>query len=140
MPEWPASGRTQRVQPDELTVTELCARFLRHAVGHYRRPTGTPTGTIYNFKAVMRHLKALYGQTPAAQFGPLALKAVRQRMLEAAWSRNVINQGPMPATTVPNGSPRCRSSITKRSPGLSQGGRRPIAAGGTSGRRSPIGA
>ncbi len=91
--EWLASGRTKRVETNELTVVELCAWFLRHAAQHYRRADGTTTGTIHNFKAVIRHLKALYGPTPAAEFGPLALKAVRQRMVDAGWSRNVINQG-----------------------------------------------
>jgi integrase len=33
----------------------------------------------------------LYGRTPARDFGPLALQAVRQKMIEAKWCRTYIN-------------------------------------------------
>jgi hypothetical protein len=37
-------------------------------------------------------LRELYGLTPAAAFTPQALKAVRQKMLDADRSRGVVNQ------------------------------------------------
>lgn len=37
-------------------------------------------------------LKELYGETSAKDFGPLALKACRQRMIEKDWSRLYINR------------------------------------------------
>ena len=40
----------------------------------------------------MRPLKRLYGRTRVADFGPRALKAVRQEMIESGWSRGVVNQ------------------------------------------------
>jgi hypothetical protein len=34
----------------------------------------------------------LYGRTGAAEFGPLALKACREKMIEADWCRTHINK------------------------------------------------
>ena len=51
--EWLVSGRRRAVEPSDLTVVELCARFLKHAKRHYRRADGTPTSTIHNYGAVV---------------------------------------------------------------------------------------
>ena len=72
------------------TVGELCLVFLRHAQSHYVK-NGKPTSQIDMFKSTMRPLNELYGLTPAKDFGPLALKAVRARMVERGWTRNVVN-------------------------------------------------
>ncbi len=45
-----------------------------------------------NLKRAILPLKELYGTTPAADFGPIALKAVRQRMIEAGLARTTVNQ------------------------------------------------
>lgn len=74
-----------------LTVADLIARFLVHAENHYRRPDGTVGADHYNFVQACRPLARLYGHTLARDFGPLALKAVRQKMIETDWSRGVIN-------------------------------------------------
>jgi integrase len=44
------------------------------------------------YKRSMRPLREFYGRTPAREFGPLALKAVRQRMVESGLCRGVVNQ------------------------------------------------
>lgn len=75
-----------------LTVNELLLIFLRHAEGHYRRADGTNTDELANYKQVLRLVRETHGHTPAAAFGPLALKAVRQRMVDRGWSRKNINQ------------------------------------------------
>lgn len=90
--EWLVSGRRRAAEPADLTVVELCARFLKHAKRHYRRADGTPTSTIFNYKSVIPHLTAIYGRVPVTEFGPLSLKAVRQRLIDAGWRRSVINQ------------------------------------------------
>jgi integrase len=91
--EWEANGRRPPGTADEgLSVNELILAFLRHAQEHYRRPDGTPTGEVGEYKVTLRTLKALYGHTPAADFGPLALKAVREKFVGAGWSRGVVNQ------------------------------------------------
>jgi integrase len=89
--EWRAtSGRA--ATPPGLTVNELILAFWGHAERHYRHPDGTPTSELDNYKLSLRPLKALYGDAPAAEFSPLKLKAVRQRMVDDDLSLNVVNQ------------------------------------------------
>jgi integrase len=99
--EWLANG--QRVLPPvasaELSVNELILQFWHHAEKHYRHADGTPTSELADYKLSLRPLKELYGHTPAKDFGPLALKAVRNRMVSAVnprtglpWCRKSINQ------------------------------------------------
>jgi integrase len=93
--EWEANGRRWAVADpagQDLTVNELILAFWPHAEQHYRRPDGTPTNELSDFRLSLRPLRELYGHTPARKFGPLALKAVRQRMIEADLCRGVINQ------------------------------------------------
>ncbi len=54
--------------------------FLEHAKGHYTK-AGKATSEICLLKSGLRPLNGLYGRTPAAEFGPLALKAVREKMI-----------------------------------------------------------
>jgi hypothetical protein len=41
---------------------------------------------------VLRVLRRLYGNTPALDFGPKALKAVRSEMIRMGWTRKSINR------------------------------------------------
>jgi integrase len=66
--------------------------FMKHAEEHYRHLDGTPTNELSDFRYSLRPLKELYGLTTANLFGPLALLAVRQKMIALDWSRGVINQ------------------------------------------------
>jgi integrase len=92
--EWEANGR--RLPPPvsrcDLSVNELVLLFLGHAEGHYRHADGSPTSEVADFKLSLRPLRELYGLTRAADFGPLALKALRERLVEGGLSRGVINQ------------------------------------------------
>jgi integrase len=74
-----------------LTVDEIILRFLEHAARHYRHADGTPTDQLTEYKNALKPLHALYGNTPAADFGPLALKAVRQQFVSANNCRNTVN-------------------------------------------------
>jgi integrase len=47
---------------------------------------------VANFRYSLKPLRELYGHTLAAKFGPLALKAVRQRWADAGISRKLINR------------------------------------------------
>lgn len=85
-----ASGRTAGPSAG-ATVGELCLLFLTHAERHYRRADGTPTDEVNNLKQTIKVVRDLYAHLPAAEFGPLALKAVRQRMIDKGWSRGNIN-------------------------------------------------
>src|SRR5579884_2601811 len=79
--EWLANGR-QRVQPvpqgPSLSLNELIAAYWQHAQGYYRKADGTPTQEIETLRQALKPLILLYGETRIADFGPLALKAVRE--------------------------------------------------------------
>src|SRR5262245_37500578 len=81
-----------RADPDGLTVNELLIAYAGYAERHYRAPDGALTGEVKNMRIVSRYVRGLYGDTPAAEFGPLALKAVRQQFVNAGWCRKTINQ------------------------------------------------
>ena len=57
---------------------------------HYRK-NGRLTGESKNVQVAARALRQLYGHTPASQFGPLALKALRLRLIDSDLCRNVVN-------------------------------------------------
>ena len=94
--DWLAGGRRFPApaagSPVDLTVNELILAFWRHAEDYYRRPDGSPAGELDNIRLALRPLKSLYGTTPARDFGPMALKAVRQSMVDAGLCRRTVNQ------------------------------------------------
>ncbi len=93
--EWLANGRRLAGAAEDaprLTVNELILSFWRFAEQHYRHEDGTPTNELTDYRYSLRPLRELYGPTPAADFSPLKLKAVRQRMVCADLCRGVINQ------------------------------------------------
>lgn len=75
----------------DLTVNELLVAYLRHAEGYYVHPDGTSTGELHALKDAVRPVKNLYGHTLAREFGPLALKAVRQWMIDQDYARTLVN-------------------------------------------------
>lgn len=74
-----------------LTINELVLAFMRHAEGHYVKH-GKPTSEIHCLKSATRPMIELYGFTPVDSFGPLMLKAIREKMVAAEWCRPVINK------------------------------------------------
>ena len=74
-----------------VTLDEVLLAFWKHAERHYRRPDDTPTNEQVEFRHAIKPLRELYGHTPAAAFGPLALQAVRDRMIAAGWCRTTLN-------------------------------------------------
>ncbi len=93
--EWSA-GRTPGPKlirsPSGPSLAEVLLRFLDHAEVYYRYPDGAVTPEVWEFKRVIRDLRETYAGLPAADFSPLCLKAVRQRMIDAGLVRTVINQ------------------------------------------------
>jgi len=87
--EWIANGRCLPTDQD-LTVNELILAYWRYAKTYYVK-SGKTTGELHAIKGAMRPLKELYGTTSAAAFRPLALQAVRQRMIEQRWVRRTVN-------------------------------------------------
>ncbi|QEG27848.1 site-specific tyrosine recombinase XerD [Gemmata obscuriglobus] len=74
------------------TVNEVLLAFLRWADGYYRTPDGKPTHEVVELRLSARPVRELYGHTPAREFGPKALTAVRQQMIDAGLSRTLINR------------------------------------------------
>jgi integrase len=93
---WLAGGgaaATRKSTANDLSINELILGFWnRYAQQQYRHPDGTPTGELDNYRDSLRTLRQLYGATLARDFGPLALKAVRQAMIDAGLARTTINQ------------------------------------------------
>lgn len=76
----------------DLNVNELCLLFVEHALQHYRRKDGSPTGTINNVRESLRYLVDLFGKTPAKEFGPRKLKTVRDAMISDGRVRTNVNR------------------------------------------------
>jgi integrase len=86
--EWEAAGR-RLPQPAgggaDLTVNELMLLLWPHADRHYRGPDGVASNEPNDFRLSLRPLRALYGHTGAANFGPLSLKAVQRATADGSW-------------------------------------------------------
>jgi len=88
----PTKPEPRVVRIPGITVVELVAQFLDYADAFYVRPDGTPTGESQNFRDAVKPWVEMYGRDAVADLGPLALRAVRQAMIERGWSRNTINR------------------------------------------------
>ncbi len=91
--EWLANGRRLPQQADEaasITVVEICAAYLKHCKAYYVK-NGKQTPEVVHVTEVLKIVRELYGRHPATDFGPLALKACREKMLTRNWGRNHIN-------------------------------------------------
>lgn len=78
-----------------LTVAQLAWSFLQHMEDRY-----SPR-ELDSYRQTIRVLRQLYGETPAADFGPMALRTVREAMIRGddkadpprpAWSRQTVNR------------------------------------------------
>lgn len=80
----------RREQPlaELTTVTNLAAAYLHWAEGHY----GAKSKEYGHLDVVGRMLNEIHGPTLLRQFGPIALKEVRQAMIRRGWSRVYVNQ------------------------------------------------
>lgn len=92
--EWLAAGRTlpTATTPEAAPyrVTELCAAYVRFAEVYYRKD-GKPTKSMLRVKVAIRALKEQYGRLPVAEFGPLKLEAVREKLIQDKKARTYIN-------------------------------------------------
>lgn len=87
---WLACGR--RLGGHDLTIAELVKIYWKHCKAYYRTKTGKLTSEAEAVRHALRPLLELYATERAMGFGPLALKAVRQRMIERGWCRTLINR------------------------------------------------
>ena len=77
-----------RVADPDLLVCELILRYLRFAREYYGPKSREPIG----LRAALRPVNELYGNERARNFGPLALKAVRKKLLDQDICRTEINR------------------------------------------------
>jgi hypothetical protein len=91
MGEWLTSGHAlaEGRNPD-LTVNELLLAYRRHTKEYYKK-NGRPTSEQHCIKRALVPVRRLYGLTPAKNFGPRALVAVRQAMVNEEWARTTVN-------------------------------------------------
>ena len=90
--EWLAGGRgpARPRASAGLSVSEVLQHYWHFAQAYYVKD-GKPTRQARRVRDCMAHVIALHPYLPAAEFGPRALKAVRQRMVDAGWSRKYVN-------------------------------------------------
>jgi integrase len=73
-----------------LSICELVERYKRFAESYYVRDA-QPTSELTSMRYAIRAVRQLYGSLRAQEFGPLALKAVRQHWIERGLCRTHIN-------------------------------------------------
>lgn len=88
--EWAAGGSATPTPPGGVGVAGLVGRWLDHCEREYRK-NGKITSEVYCCRSAARPLVELYGDTPAAEFTPKKLKAVRAAMVAKGWARKSIN-------------------------------------------------
>jgi len=90
--EWMANGRQLNITSDAgLTVAELIKRYRQHVIVHYVK-NDRPTSEQHDIAMALRFVRQLYADRLVTEFGPLALKAVRLKLVEAGYARTTINQ------------------------------------------------
>jgi integrase len=89
--EWLANGRRlpgPEARAGQQTVSEIILAFDTYAEQRYP----ASGRELENFRRAFEPLRDLYGRAAVRDFGPKALKAVQQRMIELGWCRAVINR------------------------------------------------
>lgn len=88
---WLARSRQPVPKVAGVTVAEVLAAWWKHSIVYYRHPDGSQTGEAKNFADALRPLRRAYGDSPVTIFGPAELVALREQMIAAKLSRQVIN-------------------------------------------------
>ena len=83
-------ARNGDVKSYVLEVDDLYLLYHEHSLQHYRKD-GRLTSEYHCVKSAVRPLIKLYGNTRARDFGPRALKTVRQAMVDAGHIRGSVN-------------------------------------------------
>ena len=90
--EWLTNGHTRLdVELGQITISELCSAYWKFAQGYYVK-NGKKTDELAGLKTAIKTLSQAYASTPAKDFGPLSLEAVRNRFINAGHCRNYVNQ------------------------------------------------
>lgn len=89
--EWIAGGYRLPVAPQDITLPEVCDAYIAYAKTYYRTPDGRPTSTMAEIRLCADTLLERYGAMPAVEFGPMALRAIRQQWIDRDMSISTIN-------------------------------------------------
>ena len=89
--EFASNGGRMPIPKEEITMLELCDRYLEHAKLYYRLPNGKESTEFKSVVLTLRELVLLYGDIPAAEFGPLKLQAFRRQWIDKGLCRSTIN-------------------------------------------------
>ena len=87
--EWLVNGRrvpAREKNTDGATTMELIAAYWGHCREYYRN-----AGELGKIRIVIRTIRRLYGHAPVQDFGPLALKNVRQVLVSTGIGRKHVN-------------------------------------------------
>lgn len=90
--EWLANGRELSKPGEDFSMLSLCDTYQEFAQGYYVLPSGKPSRMISWINSIVETVLDLYGGVPAAEFGPLALKTVRQKWIDRDLSRKTCNK------------------------------------------------
>lgn len=91
--EYLATGR-KLIEPaggHSITVVEVLAAYLKFAKTYYLKE-GKATNELDALRIIVNDAGGLYGNAPASEFGPKALKVVRQQWLDRGQARRTINK------------------------------------------------
>jgi hypothetical protein len=91
--EWISNSRQlpQAASVGSITVNELLAAYFTFAKTYYVQD-GKPGKEYVAMKDAAKFVRALYGRVAINDFGPLALKAVREKLVANDLCRRHINQ------------------------------------------------
>ena len=87
--EWLTRGRERPGVNTQRRVADVIKAYWDHAQGYYGTEGGR--GELDCIKSALSILRRTYGETPARDFGPLALQVMRERMIKEGWSRTYLN-------------------------------------------------
>jgi integrase len=74
----------------DISINEMLLAYWRFAANYYAKD-GKPTKELACVRDAILPLRELYGLSPVREFGPKALKAVRQHMIGKGLARSLIN-------------------------------------------------
>lgn len=94
--QWLAGESKAKLPPAEAvsavpTINELALRYCQFAESYYVK-NGKPTTEVKCINEMLRRLLRVYGESPSTEFGPKALKLVRDQFVADGLCRNVINR------------------------------------------------
>lgn len=92
---WVAAGMPKNwrhgFQPGSVSMSALADAYLQHADVYYRRTDGRRTSEFAVVRAALGYALRLFGSARASEFGPDAIRAVRDAMIAAGCARKTVN-------------------------------------------------